>query len=88
MAYLSAASKSTAIFFNNLRSNQSDELKVFCINLNTQNFFEALGTTVGGMKRSGMRGCEPIPRYKPCLREQNLQIALKPLCFMTACWQQ
>jgi len=39
----------------------------------------------GGMKRRGLRGSEPIPRYWPCQRELNLQIALKPLCFMTAC---
>jgi len=37
------------------------------------------------MKRSGVRGYEPIPRYRPCQRERSLQIALKPLCFMTAC---
>jgi len=38
------------------------------------------------MKRSGVRGCEPITRDKPCQRELSLQIALKPLCFMTACY--
>jgi len=36
------------------------------------------------MKRSGLHGCEPIHRYCPCQREPSLQIALKPLCFMTA----
>jgi hypothetical protein len=41
--------------------------------------------TFGGMKRSGLRGCKPIPRYCPCQRELGLQIELKPLCFMTAC---
>ena len=49
-------------------------------------FFFALLLTVGGMKRSGARGCEIILRYYPCQRELNLQIALKPLCFMTACY--
>jgi hypothetical protein len=39
----------------------------------------------GGIKRSGVRGCETIPRYLPCPRELSLQIAMKPLCFMTAC---
>ena len=24
--------------------------------------------TAGGMRRWGLRGCEPIPRYKSCLR--------------------
>ena len=42
--------------------------------------------TVGGMKRSGVRDCEPIPLYRLCQQELSLQIALKPLCFMTACW--
>jgi len=44
-------------------------------------------TSVGGMKRSGMRGCEPIPRYRPYQRATMLRIPLKPLCFMTACYQ-
>ncbi len=37
-------------------------------------------TTVGDMKRSGVRGCEPIPYYWPCQRKRSLQIALKPAC--------
>ena len=37
------------------------------------------------MRRKGLRGCEPITRYKLCQRELNLQNALKPLWRMSLC---
>lgn len=48
-------------------------------------FFMKMFANSGGMKRSGVRDCEPIPRCRPCQRELSFQNALKPLCFMTAC---
>ena len=44
--------------------------------------------TLGGKKRCRLQGCETIPSNWPCQRELSLQIALKPLCFMTASWRQ
>lgn len=40
--------------------------------------FLRLCLTVGGMRRWGLRGYVPIPRYKPCQRELNLPNHLTP----------
>jgi len=41
-------------------------------------FFIGLPLTVGAMRRWGIRGREPITRYRACKREQSMPNHLNP----------